>query len=51
MDPRYEGDREHDSQEFLSMLMTTMHEDLNLVTEKPYTEQKDSDGRPDLQVA
>lgn len=33
------------------MLLETMHEDLNLVTKKPYIEMKDSNGRPDEVVA
>lgn len=28
-DPQYEGDNQHDSQEVLSMLLTTIHEDIN----------------------
>lgn len=35
----------------LSVLLETMHEDLNSVTKKPYVEMKDSDGRPDAVVA
>lgn len=35
----------------LSVLLETMHEDLNSVTKKPYVEMKDSDGRPDSVVA
>ena len=35
----------------LSVLLETMHEDLNSVTKKPYVEMKDSDGRPDEVVA
>ena len=50
-DPIYEGDNQHDSQEFLGMLMTTIHEDVNQISSKPYAEQKDSDGRPDPIVA
>lgn len=33
------------------MLMTNLHEDINLISQKPYIEQKDSDGRPDPIVA
>ena len=35
----------------LSVLLETMHEDLNSVTKKPYVEMKDSDGRSDAVVA
>jgi len=35
----------------LSVLLETMHEDLNSVTKKPYIEQKDSNNRPDETVA
>ena len=35
----------------LSVLLETMHEDLNAVTKKPYVEMKDSAGRPDEAVA
>ena len=32
-------------QELLAFLLDGLHEDLNRVTEKPYSELKDSDGR------
>ena len=35
----------------LSVLLETMHEDLNAVSKKPYIEMKDSNGRPDSVVA
>ena len=35
-------------QELLAFLLDGLHEDLNRVTEKPYSELEDSDGRPDL---
>ena len=35
----------------LSVLLETMHEDVNAVTKKPYVEMKDSNGRPDAVVA
>lgn len=38
-------------QELLEWLLDGLHEDLNRVTEKPYSELKDSDGRPDSVVA
>ena len=43
--------QQQDSQEFLSVLLDGLHEDLNRVTDKPYVELKDSDGRPDVLVA
>uniref|UniRef100_A0A8D8Y4L7 ubiquitinyl hydrolase 1 n=1 Tax=Cacopsylla melanoneura TaxID=428564 RepID=A0A8D8Y4L7_9HEMI len=49
--PRFNGFQQHDSQEFLSFLLDGLHEDLNRVTDKPYVELKDSDGRPDEEVA
>ena len=35
----------------LSVLLETMHEDVNAISKKPYVEQKDSNGRPDALVA
>lgn len=35
----------------LSVLLETMHEDVNKVTRKPYVEMKDSNNRPDEEVA
>ena len=35
----------------LSVLLETMHEDLNAVTKKPYVEMKDSAGRSDQVVS
>lgn len=48
---QFQGFAQHDSQEMLSVLLETMHEDLNAVTKKPYVEMKDSAGRPDQIVA
>lgn len=48
---QFQGFAQHDSQEMLSVLLETMHEDLNAVTKKPYVEMKDSAGRPDDVVA
>lgn len=42
---------QHDCQEFLSILLDLLHEDLNQITSKPYIELHDSDGRPDVVVA
>lgn len=38
-------------QELLAFLLDGLHEDLNRVKKKPYIEAKDSDGRPDEEVA
>ncbi|XP_065845579.1 ubiquitin carboxyl-terminal hydrolase 15-like isoform X2 [Oscarella lobularis] len=49
--PRFLGYQQHDSQELLAFLLDGLHEDLNRVIKKPYVEMKDSDGRPDEEVA
>ncbi|ELU00773.1 hypothetical protein CAPTEDRAFT_224225 [Capitella teleta] len=48
---QFMGYAQHDAQEFMAFLLDGLHEDLNRVIEKPYTEQVDSDGRPDETVA
>ena len=47
----FTGLEQHDSQELLAFLLDGLHEDLNRVQHKPYTELKDSEGRPDTVVA
>ncbi|CAI0419696.1 unnamed protein product [Linum tenue] len=49
--PQFSGYNQHDSQEFLAFLLDGLHEDLNRVKDKPYIEGKDSEGRPDVEVA
>ncbi|XP_010542043.1 PREDICTED: ubiquitin carboxyl-terminal hydrolase 9-like isoform X2 [Tarenaya hassleriana] len=49
--PQFSGYNQHDSQELLAFLLDGLHEDLNKVKRKPYIEAKDSDGRPDEEVA
>lgn len=49
--PQFSGGGQHDSQELLDWLLDSLHEDLNRVMEKPYSELKDSDGRSDVVVA
>ena len=49
--PQFAGGGQHDSQELLDWLLDMLHEDLNRVTEKPYIEVKDSNGRSDQIVA
>lgn len=41
----------HYFQEMLAFLLDGLHEDLNKVKRKPYIEAKDSNGRPDDEVA
>ncbi|KAG4997667.1 hypothetical protein JHK85_029106 [Glycine max] len=40
-----------EARELLAFLLDGLHEDLNRVKQKPYIEMKDSDGRPDEEVA
>ncbi len=49
--PQFAGFQQHDAQELLAFLLDGLHEDLNRVTDQPYVELKDSDGRPDAEVA
>ncbi|XP_071945533.1 ubiquitin carboxyl-terminal hydrolase 32-like isoform X2 [Antedon mediterranea] len=49
--PRFNGFQQQDSQELLAFLLDGLHEDLNRVHDKPYVELKDSDSRPDEEVA
>ncbi|XP_010455453.1 PREDICTED: ubiquitin carboxyl-terminal hydrolase 10 [Camelina sativa] len=49
--PQFSGYNQHDSQELLAFLLDGLHEDLNKVKRKPYVELKDSDSRPDDEVA
>uniref|UniRef100_K3WVW9 Ubiquitin carboxyl-terminal hydrolase n=1 Tax=Globisporangium ultimum (strain ATCC 200006 / CBS 805.95 / DAOM BR144) TaxID=431595 RepID=K3WVW9_GLOUD len=43
--PQFSGFQQHDSQELLAYLLDGLHEDLNRVKQKPYTEVKESDGK------
>ena len=45
------GYDQHDSQEFLAVLLDGIHEDINRVKKKPYLELPDSNDRPDKIVA
>lgn len=48
----FDGYGQHDSQEFISHLLDGLHEDLNLIHKKPYTEGVEwKKGQTDLQVA
>uniref|UniRef100_H3B5N3 Ubiquitin carboxyl-terminal hydrolase n=1 Tax=Latimeria chalumnae TaxID=7897 RepID=H3B5N3_LATCH len=48
---QFTGYVQHDAQEFMAFLLDGLHEDLNRIQNKPYTETLDSDGRPDEVVA
>eukprot|EP01117_Protostelium_nocturnum_P008265 TRINITY_DN2950_c0_g1_i3.p1 TRINITY_DN2950_c0_g1~~TRINITY_DN2950_c0_g1_i3.p1 ORF type:complete len:810 (-),score=316.83 TRINITY_DN2950_c0_g1_i3:78-2192(-) len=39
--PQFVGGNQHDSQEFLAFLLDGLHEDLNRIHDKPYTEVKE----------
>ncbi|KAF2426597.1 UCH-domain-containing protein [Tothia fuscella] len=41
--PQFSGYGQQDSQEFMSFLVDALHEDLNRIREKPYSENPDSD--------
>jgi len=49
--PQFMGYQQQDSQELLAFLLDGLHEDLNRIKVKPYTENKESDGREDNIVA
>jgi ubiquitin C-terminal hydrolase len=48
---QFENNDQQDSQEFLTVLMEGLGEDLNRVRTKPYMQNPDSNGRPDEVVA
>ncbi|KAK3104177.1 hypothetical protein FSP39_025069 [Pinctada imbricata] len=48
---QFTGFAQHDAQEFMAFLLDGLHEDVNRIRKKPYTETVDSDGRPDEEVA
>ena len=46
--PQFVGYAQHDSQELLAFLLDGLHEDLNLVIEKPYVDMTvETEGRSD----
>ena len=49
--PQFSGGQQHDAQELLDFLLNGLHEDLNLVKEKPYVENPNNDGVPDEELA
>uniref|UniRef100_A0AAQ4PE41 ubiquitinyl hydrolase 1 n=1 Tax=Gasterosteus aculeatus aculeatus TaxID=481459 RepID=A0AAQ4PE41_GASAC len=48
---QFTGYAQHDAQEFMAFLLDGLHEDLNRIQNKPYTETVDSDGRLDEVVS
>ena len=48
---RFAGYNQQDSSELVNYLLDLIHEDLNRVTEKPYVERRDDEGREDQIVA
>lgn len=44
---QFDGFAQHDSQEMLSVLLETMHEDVNSVSKKPYVEYREAGRRSD----
>jgi len=49
--PQFAGYQQHDSQELLAFLLDGLHEDLNRIKTKPYTENPEVDDRPQDVVA
>lgn len=49
--PQFAGYQQQDSQELMSYLMDGLHEDLNRIQNKPYTQNIESRGRDDLIMA
>jgi ubiquitin carboxyl-terminal hydrolase 4/11/15 len=49
--PRFSGYNQQDSSELLSFLLDGIHEDLNRILKKPYTDAVESKGRGDAVVA
>ncbi|TDH71888.1 hypothetical protein CCR75_002676 [Bremia lactucae] len=45
--PQFSGFQQHDAQELFAFIIDGLHEDLNRVKHKPYTEVKESDGSQD----
>jgi hypothetical protein len=48
---QFQGFAQQDSFELFNYVVDTLHEDLNRIKIKPYTEVKDSNGRPDNEVS
>jgi len=50
-DPQFAGWKQQDAQEFLSVFLAGLSDDVNRMQIKPYVELKDSDNRPSAEVA
>ncbi len=48
---QFRGTAQQDAQEALALILDSLHEDLNRVVNKTYIKIKDSDDRPDEEVA
>ncbi|XP_037071195.1 ubiquitin carboxyl-terminal hydrolase 19-like [Pollicipes pollicipes] len=48
---QFTGFAQHDAQEFMAFLLDGLHEDLNRVRVKPYTQTEEAGDRPDAEVA
>jgi len=48
---RFSGYGQQDSQELVNYMLDLLHEDLNEITKKPYTELSEEPDRPDAVVA
>lgn len=49
--PQFAGFNQQDSMELFNYLLDNLHEDLNRIIDKPYTEQVDDEGQPDSELA
>jgi hypothetical protein len=49
--PQFAGFNQQDSMELFNYLLDNLHEDLNRVIDKPYTEQVDDEGQSDVELA
>ncbi|KAH8074701.1 ubiquitinyl hydrolase [Aureococcus anophagefferens] len=49
--PQFSGYQQQDSQELMNYVLDGLHEDLNRIKRKPYTETLESNGRPDAEVS
>eukprot|EP00057_Strongylocentrotus_purpuratus_P014458 XP_011668932.1 PREDICTED: ubiquitin carboxyl-terminal hydrolase 19 [Strongylocentrotus purpuratus] len=47
---QFMGFAQHDAQEFMAFLLDGLHEDINRIRKKPYTQTIDSDGRHDEDI-
>lgn len=49
--PQFQGYNQHDAHELLNFLLDGLHEDLNRIFNKPFTDMVEAKGRPDDVVA